>query len=264
MDAYFHTDEFLASLIGKIPFGVLVLHEDGRVALANEVAVRHLEIDLAPKPLKPPWLRGVTFPLKPTPLSMRHLLSVMALGLLVALPVSAQDSTRVADSTAAPVAPMPAPVPEAPAPTQTVAELIRADTSLSILGEVLTQAGLMAALEAPSATGSGFTVLAPTNDAFRKLVNLDALRQDQNARQLYDLLMYHVVPGRYLSVHFPQLTTLKSWQGSDVAVAMMGETPMLGGAAHEVGAEVVATNGVLHRIDAVLQMPAAPGAASGE
>lgn len=193
---------------------------------------------------------------------MRNLLSVMALGLLVALPASAQDSTRVADSTAVPVAPMPAPAP-APDPTQSLAELVQADTSYSILASVLTKSGLMAALQAPSETG--FTLLAPTNDAFRKLVNLGALQQDQNARQLYDLLMYHVVPGKYLAVHFPQLTTLKSWQGSDVAVAMMGETPMLGGTSHVVaGSEALATNGVLHRIDTVLQMPAAAGTASGE
>ncbi len=57
MDAYFHTDEFLASFIGKIPFGVLVLYEDGRVALANEVALRHLEIEQTPEALQGAYLQ---------------------------------------------------------------------------------------------------------------------------------------------------------------------------------------------------------------
>jgi transforming growth factor-beta-induced protein len=178
--------------------------------------------------------------------------------LLVALMALASPAAfaQTTDSTTAPVAPMPAPAPEVvepPAPTQSVAELIAADTSLSLFKQALEQANLFGALG--QAYEAGYTVLAPTNAAFRKLSNLEGLLGPAQTQILYTTLMYHVVPGKYLAVHFPQLQSVKSWQGSDIAIMMMGETAMLG-SGHLVGTEMPATNGVIHLIDTVLTVPA--------
>lgn len=180
---------------------------------------------------------------------MRSLLA--AILLLSAAPALAQTTT---DSTTVP-APTPAvePVP-APTPTQTVGELIAADTSLSIFKQALEKANLLGSLS--QAYEAGYTVLAPTNAAFRKLANLDGLMGPAQTQILYTTLMYHIVPGKYLDVHFPQLTTVRSWQGGDIPVMMMGDVAMLG-SAHIAGPETVATNGVLHPIDTVLTVPAA-------
>lgn len=173
---------------------------------------------------------------------------------LMALASPAAFAQTTDSTTTVPVAPAPAPeVVAPPAPTQTVAELIAADTSLSLFKQALEQANLLGALG--QAYEAGYTVLAPTNAAFRKLTNLEGLLGPAQTQILYTTLMYHVVPGKYLAVHFPQLQTVKSWQGSDIAIMMMGETPMLG-TAHLVGTEVPATNGVIHLLDTVLTVPA--------
>ncbi len=171
--------------------------------------------------------------------------------LFSAVPVMAQTT----DSTMAPApTPVVQPAPVPAEPTLTVGELIAADTSLSIFKQALEKANLLGSLG--QAYEAGYTVLAPTNTAFRKLANLDGLLGPAQTQILYTTLMYHIVPGKYLDVHFPQLTTVRSWQGSDIPVMMMGDIAMIG-AAHIAGAEVVGTNGVLHPIDAVLVVPAA-------
>lgn len=180
-----------------------------------------------------------------------------AFAVLVA-PLAVQAQTT--DSTAVPVpVETPAPVPvEVPAPTQSIAQLVAADTSYSILATALQQTGLLASLESGE-----FTLLAPTNAAFRALPNYPAILEPANARALYSVLMAHVVPGTYLAVHLPQMATLRTWAGTDLALAttpaadaaMAAHTTVAG--VDIARADVLATNGVLHAVEAVLPVPEA-------
>ncbi len=183
---------------------------------------------------------------------------LLALALLAAplAPAFAQTT----DSTAVPV-PVAAPVVvETPAPTQTLAQIVTTDTSFSILATALRQTNLLASLEAGE-----FTLLAPTNAAFRALPNYPAVLEPAGARALYGVLMAHVVPGTYLAVHLPQMAALRTWAGTDMPL-LTTETPTTDGGtvpfttvggASVVRSDVRATNGVLHAIGAVAGVPEA-------
>lgn len=174
-----------------------------------------------------------------------------ALAALVA-PLAVQAQTT--DSAAVPA---PAPVVvEVPAPTQTLAQLVATDTSYSILATALQQTGLLTSLESGE-----FTLLAPTNAAFRALPNYPAILEPANARVLYGVMMAHVVPGTYLAVHLPQMATLRTWAGTDLPLAT---TPTADEAVTTVGGvaitqtDVLATNGVLHGLETVIAVPETP------
>ena len=184
---------------------------------------------------------------------MRISLAALA---LVAAPLAVQAQT--VDSAAVPM-PTPAPVvAEAPAPTQTLAQLVTTDTTLSILATALQQTGLLASLESGE-----FTLLAPTNAAFRALPNYPAILAPESARVLYGALMAHVVPGTYLAVHLPQMTTLRTWAATDLpllttpaADAEMPSVTTIGGSTIAT-ADVMATNGVMHVLQTVAVAPEA-------
>ena len=122
---------------------------------------------------------------------------------------------------------------------------------------------LLAALDAASLTdvlkGSGpFTVLAPTDEAFKKLPagTVESLLKPENKDRLVAILKLHVIPGRNFSdtlladKHAPatlQGTSLK-FKSKD------GTVQITGGAspAHVAKADIQASNGVVHVIDSVL------------
>jgi uncharacterized surface protein with fasciclin (FAS1) repeats len=116
-------------------------------------------------------------------------------------------------------------------------------------------AALSAAGLAPALQGAGpFTVFAPTNEAFAKLPPglVDALLLPENKAVLSRLLAYHVVGGevRAAALVAGPVATLA---GRDVVVSLDGGVKV--GAATVVTADVLATNGVIHAIDAVLIPP---------
>jgi len=128
-----------------------------------------------------------------------------------------------------------------------------ADTDLSTLVEALTKGGLVDTL-----AGTGpFTVFAPTNEAF-KAVNatlLAKLLSPANKAKLVEVLEYHVTNGKVLS------TDLKNGQNivtlddkKTVEVTITDKTVKIGAATVQK-ADVMAVNGVVHIIDAVLIPP---------
>merc|ERR1719157_164542 len=135
----------------------------------------------------------------------------------------------------------------------TIPEVIGASSNHTTLVAALTAAGLVDTL-----SGKGpFTVFAPTNDAFEAL-NADllaALLLPANKAKLVEVLEYHVASGKVLS------TDLKNGQNiatlddkKNVAVTIAGKTVKIGAAA-VTKADVMAVNGVVHIIDAVLIPP---------
>lgn len=103
-------------------------------------------------------------------------------------------------------------------------------------------------------TGDGpFTVFAPTDAAFAKLPagTVETLLKPENKAQLRAVLLYHVVPGNAMA---KDVVGKKAWataNGQQLSVETRGQNVMIDGA-RVTSADIVASNGVIHVIDAVI------------
>ena len=113
------------------------------------------------------------------------------------------------------------------------------------LATALQAAGLVETLKGPGP----FTVFAPTDEAFAKVpkAQLDALLKDK--AKLASVLTYHVVPGKVLAKDV-KAGKVKTVQGSELTVATAGGVKV--DSANVVKTDIVADNGVIHVIDAVV------------
>jgi uncharacterized surface protein with fasciclin (FAS1) repeats len=118
--------------------------------------------------------------------------------------------------------------------------------SFKTLTAALQAAGLVDTLR-----GAGpFTVFAPTDEAFAKIpkADLDALLKDKV--KLTQVLTYHVVSGRVMAADVVKLKEAKTVQGQNVSIDASNGVKVNG--AKVVKADVLASNGVIHVIDAVI------------
>ncbi|MEY8021824.1 fasciclin domain-containing protein [Muriicola sp. SD30] len=132
---------------------------------------------------------------------------------------------------------------------------------------------LVAAVQAADLVGTlssdgPFTVFAPTNDSFAKLPEgtVESLLQPQNKAALINLLTYHVVAGEFSAAAVVEAINnndgsfvAETVQGDKITLTLDGENVKLidaqGNASMVIMADVPASNGVIHAIDAVV-MPA--------
>lgn len=118
---------------------------------------------------------------------------------------------------------------------------------------LLTQAVLAAELDSTLAATDSLTVFAPTDDAITALAT--ALGTDAAGilalPNLANILTYHVVGAIAMSTDLSDGQQITTLQGSDVSVTITGDTVMINQAMVTV-ADLVAGNGVVHVIDAVL------------
>lgn len=119
---------------------------------------------------------------------------------------------------------------------------------------------LLAAVDAAGLTetlsGPGpFTVFAPTDDAFAALPQATLNVVLQTPDLLTSILSYHVLPEALLAEDLLGLESVTTVQGADIALSVDGETLVLNGTASVTTADIVASNGVIHVIDAVLLPP---------
>lgn len=123
--------------------------------------------------------------------------------------------------------------------------------TFTTLAAALTAADLVTTLQ-----GDGpFTVFAPTDEAFAALPAglLDALLLPENIGVLQSILTYHVVSGTVLAA---DVTTgdVPTVEGSNISVdTSMGV--VLNGTANVTATDIMASNGVIHVIDAVILPP---------
>ena len=98
-----------------------------------------------------------------------------------------------------------------------------------------------------------FTVFAPTNAAFAALPDgtVSTLLEPANKSQLQGVLTYHVVPGKLMASDLRDGQILTTVNGAQLEVRIENGTVMVGGATVAM-ADVQASNGVAHVIDAVL------------
>ncbi len=102
-----------------------------------------------------------------------------------------------------------------------------------------------------------FTVFAPTDSAFAKLPKgvLENLLKPENKERLAAVLTYHVLPGKVMASDVKTMKA-KTVNGQELSIKVENGSVMVD-AAQVVQTDVVAANGVIHVIDAVL-LPAAP------
>jgi uncharacterized surface protein with fasciclin (FAS1) repeats len=95
-----------------------------------------------------------------------------------------------------------------------------------------------------------FTVFAPTDEAFKKLPAgaMDALLKD--TAKLKGVLTYHVIVG-HVSAKDMKSGDVMTMQGSPLTAVVASSDVQVNGA-HVKRADLVATNGVIHAIDAVI------------
>lgn len=148
---------------------------------------------------------------------------------------------------------------EAPA---TVVDVVTANEDFSTLAEALAVAGLVQTL-----SGEGpFTVFAPTNDAFAALPEGELDRLLADPETLRQVLSYHVVPERLLEESFGEIVddsaaplAPETVAGSTLSIDVEEDTDpsvIVNNIAGVTEADITASNGVVHVIDAVL-MPGA-------
>jgi len=122
--------------------------------------------------------------------------------------------------------------------------------NFTTLATALTEAGLVDALK-----GDGpFTVFAPTDEAFKNLPDgaLEGLLKDKEA--LKNVLLYHVVSGKVSSKEVVDLNQATTLNGSDLKIKTDNGKVMINDA-NVTGADVMASNGIIHVIDKVLLPP---------
>ena len=120
------------------------------------------------------------------------------------------------------------------------------------LAAAVTAAGLVETLK-----GEGpFTVFAPTDAAFAKLPagTLDALLKPEGKEQLVAILTYHVVAGKVMAADAAKMSEANTVNGAPLKITAQGDKVMVNEATVS-GADVAASNGVIHVIDTVLLPP---------
>jgi len=133
--------------------------------------------------------------------------------------------------------------------TPDIVGIAASNDQFSTLVAAVTAAGLVETLQ-----GDGpFTLFAPTNEAFAALPagTVENLLKPENKDQLIKVLTYHVVPGAVTSDQLAgQRIDVATVQGQTVRVN--GTNGVRVNNARVTQADIIASNGVIHRIDRVL------------
>lgn len=134
---------------------------------------------------------------------------------------------------------------------KSIAEIAIGTESLSSLVAILSLPGLSDILAAAADDMGTLTVFAPTNDAFAAVLNALGLSSIDEIPEsvLLDIVKYHIVGSVAKSTDLAA-TTYETLNGESVSVDLSDGVKVDG--AKVVLADVEATNGVVHVVDAVL------------
>lgn len=137
-------------------------------------------------------------------------------------------------------------------PSENIIQIATGDNmeEVSTLVKLVKAADLVDTLQ-----GTGpFTVFAPTNAAFEKLgkEKLDELMKPENKDKLRDILLYHVVAGKKIMAADASTMSLVMADKKSVSVMVADGKVTLNQSATVIKPNIVASNGVIHWIDAVL------------
>jgi uncharacterized surface protein with fasciclin (FAS1) repeats len=132
-------------------------------------------------------------------------------------------------------------------PAKNIVDTAIAAGTFSTFAAAIKAAGLTEVLAAKGP----FTVFAPTDDAFKKLPTgaYDELLKDTG--KLKAILNYHVIPGHVMAKDL-KAGEVMTQQGSTLTSTPSSSTNLRVNAARVLQADLVASNGVIHAIDAVM------------
>ena len=135
------------------------------------------------------------------------------------------------------------------AASQDIVEVAASTPQLTTLVDAVVAADLVETLESEGP----YTVFAPTNNAFSQLPpeELERLLKPANQEELANILTYHVVAGDVKAADLSDGQMIETVQGDDLTVSIDGDKVMINDA-QVVQADVEASNGTVHVIDAVL------------
>lgn len=144
---------------------------------------------------------------------------------------------------------------------KTIVDLAVGSSDHTTLVAAVKAADLVATLQ----SAGPFTVFAPTNAAFGKLPagTVEALVKPENKSMLTKILTYHVVAGNFNAGAVVKAikdgggkATLKTVSGGSIVASLENGKVVLtdekGGVATVVAADLNASNGVIHVVDAVV------------
>ena len=139
---------------------------------------------------------------------------------------------------------------------QDIVETAVAAGQFTTLAKALGEAGLVETLKGPGP----FTVFAPTDAAFAKVPKpvLDRLLADK--AQLTKVLTYHVVAGKVMAADV-KAGPVNTVAGVPARIRVAGGKVRIDNA-NVVKTDIVASNGVIHVIDAVILPPAGKATAA--
>jgi uncharacterized surface protein with fasciclin (FAS1) repeats len=176
---------------------------------------------------------------------------LLAMTLILAACPAAETPAPAATATTAPVEPTPEPEVEEPMAEMNIVETAIAAGNFTTLVAAVEAAGLVEAL-----SGEGpFTVFAPTDEAFAALPagTVEALLADPSG-DLTQILLYHVISGKVMAADVTDGLEAATLQGAPVTFMVMADGVMIN-EANIVATDIVASNGVIHVIDAVILPP---------
>jgi transforming growth factor-beta-induced protein len=132
---------------------------------------------------------------------------------------------------------------------KSIAEIAVEDGRFTTLVAALDAAGLV---ETFSGEGE-FTVFAPVDDAFAALPEgtVETLLEDPEGA-LTDILLYHVVQGVVKAEDVVALETATTLLGEDATITVVDGEVFLNDTVKVIITDIIASNGVIHVIDAVL------------
>ena len=134
----------------------------------------------------------------------------------------------------------------------TLMDVLQRDSKFSTLCEAINEAGLVESFRKPGP----FTIFAPTNNAFAKLLpeTLTDLLKPENKSKFAEILNYHLIPGKVMANEILKLKSAKTIQGKDLAIESKEGLKING--ARLLARNVEASNGIIHAIDTVLTLTA--------
>lgn len=137
---------------------------------------------------------------------------------------------------------------ENPAAAKSIAEIVAASPEHKTLAALLSETGLISAFR----SGGTFTLFAPTDAAFAKLgqAKLDDLKKPQNRSKLMEILTSHAALGKILAADV-KTGDVEMMNQKKIPAKVDGETITIGNATVTT-ADLAATNGVVHVLDAVI------------
>ena len=144
-------------------------------------------------------------------------------------------------------------------PSVNIIALAKTNTNLSLLSAAIDRAGSSVQDVLNSTSATGYTLFAPTNDAFKAAGYADeAAIKAADQKKISDLLLYHVLKYRAYAQTFQNGADIVTAQGASIRTNVSsGKVTITGkgngtNAATIVQTDQTASNGVIHVIDRVL------------